>query len=244
MDEIRARAVWLAGGLSVLFLVCGCRTQATDPVTRLPPPVLSPVSRDPVGPQPPEAPPPPPKQERLPEWAPARAISQRWNCIIIHHSESETGSLDAIDQWHKHNGWDGCGYHFVIGNGTDSPDGSVEMSDRWRWQLTGAHCRLPRHEELRRRLSANYYNEHGIGICLVGRFDRENPTPRQLEAVTRLIHYLMRECDIPEGRVYGHGDVKSTACPGRYLSVADLKRRVRTFDASAQGNDRAAKAGG
>jgi hypothetical protein len=168
------------------------------------------------------------------EWEPAGGVSQRWNCIVIHHSESETGSLGEIDKWHKSNGWDGCGYHFVIGNGTHSPDGRVEMSYRWRLQLTGAHCRLPRDEEIGRRLTENYYNEHGIGICLVGRFDQEYPSSGQLEAAARLIHYLMETCHIPESQVFGHCDLKSTACPGRRLSIPELKRRVRTLNASAQ----------
>lgn len=235
MDETRARRLTVSTLLSSLLFACGCQQSPTGVVERLPPPVYSPMAQHVVGPRAPvRTPEPEPPVKKPSEWEPAGGVSQRWNSIVIHHSDSHNGSLGEIDQWHRHNGWDGCGYHFVIGNGTDSPDGHVEMSYRWRMQLTGAHCRLPQEEEIRRRLSKNYYNEHGIGICLVGRFDHEAPTRRQLDAASRLLHFLMEECQIPESRIYGHGDLKSTSCPGRHLSVADLVRRARTLSASAK----------
>src|SRR5438270_9583625 len=57
-----------------------------------------------------------------PEWFPPHS-SDRWTCIVIHHSASEEGGADRFDEWHRQRGWDELGYHFVIGNGTDTAMG-------------------------------------------------------------------------------------------------------------------------
>ncbi|MFQ5589758.1 MAG: peptidoglycan-binding protein, partial [Phycisphaerae bacterium] len=54
-------------------------------------------------------------------------ISPRWTTIVIHHSATETGGASLFDRFHRKRGWDGLGYHFVIGNGTDTPDGLIEV---------------------------------------------------------------------------------------------------------------------
>jgi N-acetyl-anhydromuramyl-L-alanine amidase AmpD len=68
------------------------------------------------------------------------------------------------------------------------------------------------------------YNDYGIGICLVGDFNVERPTPAQMSSLVRLVAYLMRTYHIPASHVIGHHDVKRTDCPGRYLSVAAVRR--------------------
>jgi hypothetical protein len=69
---------------------------------------------------------------------------RNWKAIVIHHMASGTGSARAIDRIHRQKGWDGLGYHFVIGNGTLSDDGEVEIGYRWKIQKVGAHCRAQR----------------------------------------------------------------------------------------------------
>ena len=45
-----------------------------------------------------------------------------WRYIVLHHSASASGNYDQIDGEHrKILGIDGCGYHFVIGNGIGQP---------------------------------------------------------------------------------------------------------------------------
>ncbi len=93
-----------------------------------------------------------------------------WRYIVIHHSASASGSYASIDRQHRSRlGTDGCGYHFVIGNGSDSPDGQIEVTRRWAEQKAGAHCR---------DATTSDVNDYGIGICLVGDFDQGAPTPR------------------------------------------------------------------
>jgi N-acetyl-anhydromuramyl-L-alanine amidase AmpD len=150
-------------------------------------------------------------------WAPP-VKSDRWECIVIHHSATDFGGARRFDAGHKDKGWDGLGYHFVIGNGSDTRDGLVEVGPRWREQRTGAHCRSPE----------DYYNEHGIGICLVGNFDEEKPTAAQMKSLTKLVRFLCRRHDIPASKVHTHGGVThQTRCPGKHFDLRALRKAAR-----------------
>jgi len=154
------------------------------------------------------------------EWYPSRRrISSRWTTIVIHHSATDSGGARRFDRYHrKSNGWDELGYHFVIGNGTDTPDGYVEVGSRWHKQKHGAHCKT----------RGNYHNEHGIGICLVGHFNKTRPTPRQMASLRELVSFLSATCNIPIKRVTTHKAVyPKTQCPGRNFNIAGLRRSLR-----------------
>ncbi len=155
---------------------------------------------------------------RLHVWMPAgRRISPRWTTIVVHHSATARGGARPFDRFHRKKGWDGLGYHFVIGNGTDTPDGYVEVGARWHKQKHGAHCKTP----------TNYYNEHGIGICLVGDFTETAPSARQIRSLTRLVGFLADRCDIAPERVTTHSAVtRRTECPGHRFRIADLRRSL------------------
>lgn len=132
-------------------------------------------------------------------------LTRPWRFIVLHHSATETGGAARFDRSHRRDrGWDrGLGYHFVIGNGTDTGDGVIEVGPRWARQEPGAHAGTP------------LYNEQGIGICLVGDFRTRAPSVRQLDACRRLIAALRARCGIPASRVVGHCDVRpGTECPG------------------------------
>jgi N-acetylmuramoyl-L-alanine amidase len=146
------------------------------------------------------------------DWIP-QVEARPWRWIIIHHSATTFGSAAIIDRWHRERGFDELGYHFVIGNGTDSGDGQIEVGPRWPIQKHGAHDRTP----------DNRFNEYGIGICLVGNFDIQHPTPAQMHSLAKLVAYLMRTYHIPPDRVLGHGDTKATDCPGKNMSVAVVR---------------------
>lgn len=151
-------------------------------------------------------------------WLPPGGIRDRWETIVIHHSGSVTGNAASFDRYHRNvRHWDELGYHFVIGNGHGSGDGEIEVGSRWAKQKHGAHCKTP----------DNYYNAHGIGICLVGDFRLAPPTPAQLSSLTRLVRFLMRECDVPPERVVTHRDVTGkTICPGAMFPLYTLRQRV------------------
>ena len=156
-------------------------------------------------------------------WLPVQP-SDRWQCLVIHHSASDIGGAERFDQWHRARGWDELGYHFVIGNGTDTADGQVEVGPRWMEQKHGAHCKTP----------DGYYNQHGIGICLVGNLDNYPPTPAQLRSLTRLTRFLCREFHIPASRIYTHGGITGkTDCPGKFFDLQDLRRRASAVSSSS-----------
>jgi len=172
----------------------------------------------------------PPRDPTL-AWAPPPGSTRQWRYIVIHHTASDIGSLGKIDQWHKSKGWDGCGYDFVIGNGTNSGDGQIQVSTRWMEQATGAHTRLTSEFARQRGLTPNHYNEWGIGVVLVGNFDHSMPSPSQMASLAKLLNYLMARYQIPESRVVTHGGVDQTHCPGRYFSRTQallMARAMRT----------------
>jgi hypothetical protein len=146
-------------------------------------------------------------------WLPL-APRSHWNWIIIHHSATPGGDAATFDRMHRSKGWDELGYHFVIGNGTLSRDGEIEVGPRWPKQKYGAHTSTP----------DNRYNEQGIGICLVGDFQIDRPSAAQTRSIAKLIGYLMKTYNVPASRVVGHGDAKPTECPGRNISVAEIRR--------------------
>lgn len=153
--------------------------------------------------------------------APPKA-QRPWKYVVIHHSATPSGGLDAIDREHRERiGSDGCGYHFVIGNGTDTPDGQIEVAVRWSNQKGGMHCRDGKLPDI---------NEYGIGICLVGDFEQSQPTPRQIEATRALVAYLSQRYTIPANHVNTHAQVAEspTVCPGPKFPMDQILNSTTT----------------
>jgi hypothetical protein len=135
----------------------------------------------------------------------------RWKFVIVHNSGTRQGNARAFDYYHRkiRRMRNGLAYHFVIGNGTSSRNGQIEIGDRWRRQINGGH------------VHSDYMNNIGLGICLVGDFNRDQPTRAQLEACEELIKYLQERCGKSDGRsliVRPHREVNpprwATDCPG------------------------------
>jgi N-acetyl-anhydromuramyl-L-alanine amidase AmpD len=109
------------------------------------------------------------------------------------------------------------GYDFVIGNGTNSGDGEVEVTFRWREQITGAHTG---------GTPGNWANRDAVGICLVGNFNDVLPTARQMRSLAKLVRFLQARYKISASRIYGHGTTpgaRGTDCPGRNFRMDRLK---------------------
>ena len=161
------------------------------------------------------------------DWAPPSYLENkaRWQGIIIHHSGTPYGNAAHEDQYHKSIGWDGLGYDFVINNGVyqkgyGNPDGLVEVGYRWHNQETGSHCRINGD-------ASNYWNEHTIGICLIGNFNEGRPTERQMQSLAELVRFLQSRYHISTSQIKGHSDVKPTDCPGKYFPMSRLKSMLR-----------------
>ncbi len=148
-------------------------------------------------------------------WKPSAPLRD-WKHIVIHHTASESGSVETINAAHlarkDKNGvaWKGIGYHFLIGNGSGMGDGEIEPTFRWRQQMQGAHA------------GDEEYNQRGIGICLVGNFEDHRPSIAQLTAVKRLVGVMKSEYHIHGDHVVGHRSVKSTACPGKLFPLSEI----------------------
>ena len=151
-------------------------------------------------------------------WLPPSQIEKKWTAIVIHHSGTKSGNSAIFDKWHREgNHWEGVGYDFVIGNGTNSGDGLVEVTFRWREQKTGAHCG---------GTPGNWANKDAVGICLVGNFNHTVPTSRQMQSLAKLVRFLQKRYGIPKSRIYGHRTTpgaRKTDCPGKNFSIARLK---------------------
>jgi hypothetical protein len=155
-----------------------------------------------------------PERDHVPNaWIP-EVSANNWQWIVIHHSGANSGCAAIFDHAHRQRGWDELGYHFVIGNGSKTPDGCIEVGSRWPKQKWGAHAKTP----------DNHFNDYGIGICLVGDFDTGHPSPAQLASLARLVGYLMETYHIPPDHVLGHNDCKPTDCPGRNFDLVEVRR--------------------
>ena len=136
---------------------------------------------------------------------------RRWQFIVVHNSGTRQGNARVFDYYHKHvrRMQNGLAYHFVIGNGTSTGNGQIEVGDRWRRQINGGH------------VHSDYLNNISLGICLVGDFNRDQPTRAQLDACEELIRYLRDRCGKTERGtipVKPHREMNpprwATDCPG------------------------------
>lgn len=125
--------------------------------------------------------------------------------IILHHSATDDGSARVFRSLHRAaNGWVDVGYHYVIGNGTLSGDGEVEIG-RPEWAV-GAHTRG--------------HNDASLGVCLVGDLTKHPPTVPQADALRLLVTELLERYGLKPADVKQHRDMPGckTECPGMDLT--------------------------
>jgi hypothetical protein len=135
----------------------------------------------------------------------------RWRYTVVHNSGTRQGSAKAFDYYHLHvrKMPNGLAYHFVVGNGSSTGDGQIEIGGRWSRQINGGH------------VHSDYLNNIALGICLVGDFNRDVPTERQKAALEELIGYIRKRVGKVEGKpsmVKAHREINPprwpTDCPG------------------------------
>lgn len=152
----------------------------------------------------------------------APVMKRRWRYIVVHNSGTRQGNAKAFDYYHRYvrKMPNGMAYQFVIGNGASSGDGEIEIGNRWRRQINGGH------------VHSDYLNHISLGICLVGDFNRDKPTKRQLEALDELIRYLRGRVGKTDGKVAivrAHRQINPprwpTDCPGNRFPYSWLGRQ-------------------
>lgn len=151
----------------------------------------------------------------------APVTQRRWQYIVVHNSGTRQGNAAAFDYYHRRvrRMQNGLAYHFVIGNGTSTANGQIEVGDRWRRQINGGH------------VHSDYLNNIALGICLVGDFNRDQPTRAQLDCCEELIRYLRQRCgkiDNHYAIVKPHREVNpprwATDCPGDVFPYSWFRR--------------------
>lgn len=119
--------------------------------------------------------------------------------IIIHCSAVrpwQVSGLQDIDRWHRQQGWNGCGYHYVVRR-----DGTIETGRPL--EMVGAHC--------------VHHNQHSIGVCYEGGLDADGltadtRTAAQKVAMRQLLEKLHEQ--FPKAIIAGHNVFDPTKdCP-------------------------------
>lgn len=149
----------------------------------------------------------------------APVTARRWRNIVIHHAAVNEGTLQSLDRYHREERHmeNGLAYHFLIGNGNGLGDGVIAVGNRWKKQLDGGH------------LHSTTQNRTALGICLIGNFDKNRPTEKQLQSLEALTRALMKRCQLPAGAVKTHQQINvvSTRCPGKYFPTREFMSRLK-----------------
>ncbi|MFV0599265.1 MAG: N-acetylmuramoyl-L-alanine amidase [Bacteroidales bacterium] len=131
--------------------------------------------------------------------------------IIIHCSATPEGravTVRDIDKWHREKGYNGIGYHYVIGlNG--------EVRKGRDINLIGAHTQ-----------GQNY---NSIGICYVGGCDKamkakDTRTHAQKVALLNLVKELKKQ--YPKASIHGHNEFAAKACPSFNVKSWLLQNKI------------------
>lgn len=147
-------------------------------------------------------------------WPPTYAPIQK---IIIHHTATPnrpSNPAEAIRSiYHYHaidKDWGDIGYNFII-----DVNGVVYEGRYGGPNVVGGH--------------SLQYNRGSIGICLLGDFDRAEPSQAMLDSVLRVIWTRAAHVDTTTATDFvdmldlpnlcGHGDLMPTSCPGASVDV-------------------------
>ncbi len=159
-------------------------------------------------------------------WADYRAqsaklkIAASFSRITVHHSGAlilrDTARGNVIDDLnsvldaHTRIRYGDIGYHFVV-------DYAGRVWEGRSLSYEGAHV--------------SGENEGNIGVMLLGNFEKQKPSDRQVDTLATVVDLLRGHFDIPARRVYGHRDIGASVCPGRFLYphvVALKSKKQRT----------------
>jgi N-acetylmuramoyl-L-alanine amidase-like protein len=76
--------------------------------------------------------------------------------------------------------------------------------------------------------NTKYNTANRIQIVVEGHFDKEEPSPAQLQALDQLVVWLAKKYRVPPDKITGHNDHASTDCPGKHLKsyLPTLREKV------------------
>jgi len=139
--------------------------------------------------------------------------------IVIHCSATKEGvnvSAATIDTWHKRRGWNGIGYHYVIGI-----DGKIEAGRPVN--TMGAHV-------------GGGGNRASIGIAYIGGVDanlkaKDTRTEAQKKSLIKIIEILKNI--YPQASIHGHRDY-SVDKDGDGVEPHEFMKMCPCFDAEVE----------
>lgn len=140
---------------------------------------------------------------------------RRWNYIVVHHSAGNYGNIEFLQKVHrerqKGDPVDAIPYHYVIGNGNGLKMGEVSSDWRQENHIWGAHVSSRNRDR----------NFRGLGICLIGNFDKHPVAEKQYQSLLTLTRKLRKEYAIPLSNISGHGHTpgEQTRCPGKHFPM-------------------------
>jgi N-acetyl-anhydromuramyl-L-alanine amidase AmpD len=128
--------------------------------------------------------------------------------IIVHHSATNSGTPDSFADYHvQRKDWPGIGYHAVI-----DADANIYLTNN---STTISY-------------NCSGQNATSIGICLIGNFEKTEPTTEQINALIHIIKFY-NELTEKTLSIYGHCDFRKTSCCGRnlYAKLEQVREQIK-----------------
>ncbi|AUS06477.1 N-acetylmuramoyl-L-alanine amidase [Pseudotamlana carrageenivorans] len=144
------------------------------------------------------------------------------NHIVIHATATKASqdvSATDINRWHKHNGWSGIGYHYVV-----KLNGSIENGRPEG--IRGAHVKG--------------HNHDSIGVVYVGGLDEnakpdDTRTTAQKIALIKLLTRLKKK--YPKAIISGHRDFSKDLNGNGVIEPSEFMKACPCFDAKTEYHD-------
>jgi hypothetical protein len=147
-------------------------------------------------------------------------VPQKITSITLHHEGSAeplrpgddpVKQLRALQAWGERdrNWWD-VPYHYLI-----DLDGNIYEGRDWHYMG---------------ETNTTYDPSGHFLISIIGNYDLQEPTQKQLNAIAGLMAWAVKEFDVPVDSIKGHYQYAETGCPGRnlrkYLEDGTFRRMV------------------
>jgi hypothetical protein len=123
------------------------------------------------------------------------------NTLFLHHTSTETETIQQIHQSHLNNGWAGIGYNWFV-----RKNGEVWKGREIQYIPSGVLN----------------HNSNSVHICFEGNFEIDTMTAAQLQAGFNIIDYVKKL--LPNIKtILGHREVMATDCPGKNFPLDSFK---------------------
>jgi N-acetyl-anhydromuramyl-L-alanine amidase AmpD len=122
---------------------------------------------------------------------PKRSDTEACFKIIVHHTNlPKNYSIDKLSASHVEKGWPRLSYHFAV---LDDKIYIINDINKMTWHAKGS-------------------NAHGIGLVMLGSYQKEAPSEETIHTLKALISGIKSAYCVES--VLGHRDVRATLCPG------------------------------